>query len=79
MKVQVSHRLDEGLLAWATEYAESLSTPERRITRSAVIEGGLKHLRELAGGGVPDLEPEEPVRVASVTRQARVNALRGRR
>jgi hypothetical protein len=50
MKVQVSHRLDEELLAWATEYGES-----RRTSRAVVIEEALRHFRGLSEGGVPDL------------------------
>lgn len=55
MRVQVSHRLDSELLEWATRYAAQVSTPEKRITRSAVIEGGVRHLRELAEGGVAEV------------------------
>jgi hypothetical protein len=55
MKVQVSHRLDESLLAWATEYGES-----RKASRSSVIETALRHFQELAKSGVPDLPEDAP-------------------
>jgi hypothetical protein len=49
-KTTVSHRLDDELLAWANEYARSRAT-----TRSILLEEGLRHLRDLSRGGVPDL------------------------
>jgi hypothetical protein len=52
-KVQVSHRLDESLLAWATEYGGG-----RGSSRAVVIEEALRAFRELAEGGVPNLPPE---------------------
>jgi hypothetical protein len=64
MKVQVSHRLDEGLLAWATEYGES-----RKASRSSVIEEALRHFQELAKSGVPDLPEEQPQKVSPVKSQ----------
>lgn len=76
MKVQVSHRLDEALLAWATEYGES-----RRVSRAVVIEEALKHFKELSKGGVPDLhEPEEatPRVVASPRPQTREEIMKDR-
>lgn len=50
MKVQLSHRLDEELASWATEYGVSRGT-----SRAIVIEEALRHFRELSKGGVPDL------------------------
>jgi hypothetical protein len=55
MKVQVSHRLDEELLAWATEYGES-----RRSSRAVVIEEALRVFRDLCSTGVADL-PDDAV------------------
>lgn len=55
MKVQVSHRLDEELLSWATEYGES-----RGSSRAVVIEEALRHFQALSRGGVPDLPAEAP-------------------
>ena len=54
-KVQVSHRLDEDLLQWATEYGESRSS-----SRAVVIEEALRHFQALSRGGVPDLPAAEP-------------------
>lgn len=50
MKVQLSHRLDEELAAWAAEYGSSRGT-----SRAVVIEEALRHFRDLSKGGVPDL------------------------
>lgn len=55
-KVQVSHRLDEGLLEWATVYGES-----RGSSRAVVIEEALRSFRGLAEGGVPDLPAPAPI------------------
>jgi hypothetical protein len=45
MKVQLSHRLDGELAAWATGYAKS-----RESSRAVVIEEALRHLRERVEG-----------------------------
>jgi hypothetical protein len=75
MKVQVSHRLDRELLAWATEYGES-----RRWSRAVVIEEALRHFKGLSAGGVPDDPPApertmsgpEPVEPLGMSRQRRL-------
>jgi hypothetical protein len=58
-KTTVSHRLDDDLLAWANGYAK-----ERGTSRSVLLEEGLRALRGLSEGGVPDIPvekfPEEP-------------------
>jgi hypothetical protein len=66
MKVQLSHRLDEGLAAWATEYGASRGT-----SRAVVIEEALRHFRELSRGGVPEL----PVVDTPEVRQERASAV----
>lgn len=65
MKVQVSHRLDEELLAWATEYGTS-----RGSSRAVVIEEALRHFQALSRGGVPDLPSEAVVLPAPKTKPA---------
>jgi hypothetical protein len=50
-KQRVPLRLDAGLAAWADEYAEA-----RGSSRTAVYEAALSTLRDLASGGVPELE-----------------------
>jgi hypothetical protein len=65
MKVQLSHRLDEGLAAWATEYGASRGT-----SRAVVIEEALRHFRELSRSGVPEL----PVVDTPVVREQRAAA-----
>jgi len=47
----VTARLDEELLAWAESYAE-----ERGVSRTKILEAGLRALRGDAVGGVPELE-----------------------
>lgn len=53
-KSTVSHRLDGELLARADVYAKT-----RGVTRSILIEEGLRQLLDLAEGGVPDLPETE--------------------
>jgi hypothetical protein len=65
MKSQVSHRLDDELLSWATEYGSSRGT-----SRAVVIEEALRHFRELTRGGVPDL----PVVDTPAVREQRAGA-----
>jgi hypothetical protein len=65
MKVQVSHRLDEELLLWATEYGGS-----REKSRAVVIEEAIRVFRDLCSGGVADL-PDDAVSAEEEERQAR--------
>lgn len=53
-KSTVSHRLDGELLARADVYAKT-----RGVTRSILIEEGLRTILDLAEGGVPDLPETE--------------------
>lgn len=55
MSKLVSLRLDDELAAWAEEYAAA-----RKLSRSTVIEMGLRALRGGAQGGVPDPPAPEP-------------------
>lgn len=55
-KRMTSCRLDVDLLEWAEGYGR-----ERGVSRSAVLEGGLRALRGLAEGGVPELAVSVPV------------------
>jgi hypothetical protein len=55
MKVQLSHRLDGELAAWATGYAKS-----RESSRAVVIEEALRHFRKLAERGDVQVVPAEP-------------------
>jgi hypothetical protein len=67
-KSTVSHRLDGVLLERADVYAKA-----RGVTRSVLIEEGLRALLDLAEGGVPDLPAEAPPRkVVAVTPQGPV-------
>jgi hypothetical protein len=76
MKVQVSHRLDSDLLAWATEYGE-----QRGKSRAVIIEEALKVFRDLCAGGVADLPDDaiSPEQEAEETRQAALLAEETRR
>jgi hypothetical protein len=66
MKVQVSHRLDSDLLAWATEYGE-----QRGKSRAVIIEEALKVFRDLCAGGVADLPMTRSRRSRRLRRRAR--------
>jgi hypothetical protein len=50
-KKMVSLRLDEGLLQWATAYAES-----RGVSRTELLEGALLSFKAECETGVPDLK-----------------------
>jgi hypothetical protein len=57
----LSHRLDEGLASWATEYGASRGT-----SRAVVIEEALRHFQALSKGGVPDLPVVDTPEVRAV-------------
>lgn len=50
----VSFRVDEDLWAWVEEYAR-----QRGVSKTSVLEAGLRDLRAMSRGGVPDLPERE--------------------